>query len=205
MIDDILDELMALLKAEHSCHTLILYGSHARGDATDQSDLDLLAIADKGKFHRIGKVWKGHLLDVFVYPEKDLPHPKDLLRLEHAKILVDPKGIAQDLLRKVAMKLDEPVRPLAGWDKELRKTWIKKMYERSKLGDVEGHYRLHWLLFDLLENWFNFNEIRYRGSKEAFAWLKKNNQELYFLFEKALVPGAPASEIEKLINSIVEK
>ena len=35
--------------AKHRCHTLILYGSWARGDATTASDYDFLAIRRNGR------------------------------------------------------------------------------------------------------------------------------------------------------------
>ena len=47
---------------KHQCHTLILYGSWARGDATATSDYDLLAIRQRGKkVVRDARLWEGAL------------------------------------------------------------------------------------------------------------------------------------------------
>lgn len=202
-IDKILKSLINELKNNHGCHTIILYGSHARGDATEKSDFDILGIKDKGEFYRIGRDCCGVFLDAFIYSVGNLPASSDLLRVHSGKILLDENGIGERLLKTINEEFEKPVQKLPDWEKELRKTWVKKMYERSLVGDIEGNHRRHWLLFDLLENWFNLNGIRFEGSKKAFEFLKSEKPELYLLFEKALKPGAQDSEILALIKIFI--
>jgi predicted nucleotidyltransferase len=37
------------MQALYGCHTVILYGSRARGDATAESDYDVLGVRDSGE------------------------------------------------------------------------------------------------------------------------------------------------------------
>ena len=150
-IDKILKSLINELKNNHGCHTIILYGSHARGDATEKSDFDILGIKDKGEFYRIGRDCCGVFLDAFIYSVGNLPASSDLLRVHSGKILLDENGIGERLLKTINEEFEKPVQKLPDWEKELRKTWVKKMYERSLVGDIEGNHRRHWLLFDLLD------------------------------------------------------
>ena len=63
----------------HGCHTVILYGSRARGDFTEQSDIDVLGIREHGEAFRIGRPWHGTLLDAWIYSEENLPKIEALL------------------------------------------------------------------------------------------------------------------------------
>src|SRR6478735_9052391 len=70
--DPVLQEIAETLRKEHRCHTILLYGSRARGQGTKTSDYDVLGIRKSGPHFRIAKKKKGAYWDVFVYPEKDL-------------------------------------------------------------------------------------------------------------------------------------
>lgn len=52
----IVDELISL----HHCHTIILYGSRARGDFTVTSDYDVAGIREKGDKQRIARFDEAH-------------------------------------------------------------------------------------------------------------------------------------------------
>jgi len=69
--DILLDALVKELINEHKCHTVILYGSRARGDATLQSDYDLMGVRKSGRKYRIARKQGGFYIDIFVYPEKE--------------------------------------------------------------------------------------------------------------------------------------
>jgi predicted nucleotidyltransferase len=70
--DPIITSIVKELRDIHRCHTVVLYGSRARGLATPTSDCDVVGIRRRGQKLRIAKKQKGFFWDVFVYPEKDL-------------------------------------------------------------------------------------------------------------------------------------
>ena len=43
-----IERITSTMMDAHGCHTSILYGSRARGDATSQSDIDLLCVREDG-------------------------------------------------------------------------------------------------------------------------------------------------------------
>lgn len=51
--------LVAELVSLHGAHTIIVYGSRARGDATAESDIDVAAFADVATTTRDARVWMG--------------------------------------------------------------------------------------------------------------------------------------------------
>lgn len=60
------------MRTKHGCHTLILYGSHARGDATHASDIDLIGLRRSGPETHDARKFRGVYLDAFIYAEKGL-------------------------------------------------------------------------------------------------------------------------------------
>lgn len=83
-------------------------------------------------------------------------------------------------------------------------TWVMKMLVRAKQEDIEGNFRRHWLLHDLLECYFKLWDSWYLGPKESFQWLKENDLQTYTAFNEALKPSASLRKIEKLISCVKE-
>ena len=150
-----LEDLIANQKRAHGVHALVLYGSRARGDATAESDVDVAGFADVAEPARDARLWSGLFLDAFVYPTARAEAPDvELLKLCGGRVLLDERGVARELLERVAaLELRGPA-PLSEGEQRMRRVWAKKMLARIRRGDVEGHYRRHWLLYQLLEDHF---------------------------------------------------
>jgi len=183
--------------AKHRCHTLILYGSWARGDATAASDWDLLAIrSGTGDVVHDARKWRGVYLDVFVYPEGKLKAAK-LVHVRGGKVLKQKGQFGDRLLARLDRLYrrgpkPQPADELAAWN-----VWLQKMLERASAGDAEGNFRRVWLLTALLEDYFVFRNRWYEGPKLSLQWLRLNEPKLYVLFERALEPGSDLSALER--------
>jgi hypothetical protein len=191
------------LRRHHRLHTLILYGSHARGDATAESDIDFAGFADVPVTVRDARLWKGAFLDGFVYPTAlALAPDADMLKLCGGRVLLDERGLASALLRRLD-ELDAQGPPiLPATEQQMRRLWARKMLARLKRGDVEGNYRRHWLLSQLLEDYFALRGQWYRGPKRALAWLEGREPSSFALFERALTPQATHDAIEALVAHV---
>ncbi len=192
------------LAARHGCHTVILYGSRARGDAREESDWDLLGVRAEGPSVRDARRTAHGWLDAFVYPESELlaePVSPLFFRVEGARVLVQQDGFGDRLIARVEARLQEGPAPLPPDELEARRLWADKMLERARVGDAEGNYRRHWLLTQLLEDHFAHRQRWYRGPKAALAELRRDEPELHARYSAALEPGASLESIEEAVRA----
>lgn len=201
-----LEELITLMRDTHRCHTVVLYGSHARGEAAPTSDWDVLGVRSDGTKMRDARRWRGTFLDAFIYPEKDLEEPDEtMFRLMDSIVLTERDGYGTKLIQRIKDRFAAGPRPLPEDERQARLIWMEKNLDRLRVGDIEGNYRRHRLLTELLCDYFVLQGLWYRGPKESFRDLRQNEPELYGFFEAALAPAATFSEVERLVTSIRER
>jgi hypothetical protein len=189
---------------KHRCHTLILYGSWARGDATTVSDCDLLAIRKGGiDVVRDARKWRGIYLDVFVYPEKKVK-AAELLRVRGGKVLKQQRQIGDRLLAQLDRIYRRGPKSLPADELAARKVWLHKMLERALIGDTEGNFRRVWMLTALLEDYFVFRNRWYEGPKLGLQWLRENEPRIHKRFEQALRPGSDFSILQDLVAAVTK-
>ena len=194
-----------LIIKKYKCHTVILYGSRARGDATSKSDYDLMGVRKNGKKFRLAEKWNGSYLDVFIFPEKDLAKiDEKLLYMNEAKVLFEKTNFGSRFIKKITAFLKKKYIALPPDEIEARRIWLHKMFERIKVGDIEGNYRRSWLQEALLADYFNIRRLRYWGSKESFSWLRLHDQKSYLLFQKVLATPTDLKLLKKLVEQVSE-
>lgn len=206
MQDDILDALCERLVAEHHCHTIILYGSRARGDAEAGSDYDVIGFHDgAGPVRRETGRWRDALLDVFIYPAERLQTADDtMLHVRGGCVLRQRATLGTQFLESLERVHASAPPALAADEIEARKNWALKMLDRAARRNIEGDYRRVWLLTALLENYFVFRRRRYSGPKEAFEALAISDPEAHALFGRALEPGAAHTTLVALVDCVNE-
>lgn len=197
--------LIEELRRTHQAHTIILYGSRARGDATADSDIDVAAFADVSTMSRDARTWDSLYLDGFVYPSEVAiadPLDPDLLKLVGGRVLVDDRDLAGPLLDRVTAIDREPPPPAAADHRQMLRVWARKMLLRIERGDVEALYRRHWLLYQLLEDYFTLRGERYRGPKLALAALGRERPATFAVFERAVALEAPHAALVALVDEV---
>ena len=195
MIAELVDELRHV----HGVHAAILYGSHARGDATAESDVDIATFAEVAEITRDARLWNGVYLDAFVYPSDTEPSV-ELLKLVGGQIVLDDRGVARRLLdRLVELERGGPP-PLSEPEARMRRVWAQKTLARIRRGDAEGNYRRQQLLLNLLEDYFALRGAWFRGAKVALAELPP---EARAMFERALLPDAPHEALARLVELVI--
>lgn len=195
--------LVEELRHAHAVHTIVLYGSHARGDATAESDIDVACFAEIEAPRHDARRWRGAYLDAFVYPTAHASAPEpELLRLCGGRVLLDERQLAGPLLARLDGLAAQGPAALSELEQRMRRVWAHKMLARIARGDVEAHYRRHWLLFQLLEDHFALQRRWYRGPKLALAELEHAEPAVFAAFAAALAPGAPLEALAALVARV---
>ncbi len=201
--DSLLNTIKNELIENYKCHTIILYGSRARNEATSTSDYDIIAIRESGNMERDCRLVEGFYLDIFIYPEITAKNPDaSLVRIKDGIVLCQKDRVGEDLLTEVKSLFHAGPTKTPVWEKHEINTWVMKMLARARQEDIEGNFRRHWLLHDLLECYFKLRDIWYLGPKESFQWLKSNDTQTYTAFNDALKLNADFYLIQKLINLV---
>jgi hypothetical protein len=178
--DPVLCSLVEELKTTHNCHTIILYGSRARGDFTASSDYDIAGITAVGEKKWIARFDEKNQVfhDIFIFPEEEVVIPNEShLQMSDGIIITDYNNTGKHLLEALKSLENEPL-SISEEEIQARKVWYQKMLSRADLGDLEGKYRQIWSMFTILEDYFAFQKMRYHGPKKAFLYLSKHDPEV---------------------------
>ena len=191
------------LRERHGCHTAILYGSFATGEATASSDYDVAGFREGEGTRRIAGKWRGTYADIFIYPESMLESPgEELLKMRGGVVLHERDGAAARLLAMLdGMDARAPKR-LPDDEAHAIRQWAWKMLERAQREDAEGNYRRAWLLYALLEDWFLLRGLRYPGPKKGLLRLRAESPALHSLIEAAVRPGATLATLARAVEAV---
>ena len=198
------DALVEELVRVHGAHTVLLYGSRARGDATAESDVDVVAFAPVPETVRDARTWREMILDAFIQPTASAELTEiDQLKLVGARVLLDERKLAEPLLQRLEALLKTGPTPLVETEARMRRVWAHKMLARAERGDLEANYRRAWLLYQILEDHFALQGRWYPGPKRAFGELERETPLLHAAFARALAPNAPHQALVDLVELVI--
>ena len=169
---------------KYNPHTIIVYGSRARGEATETSDIDIACFTDSLTASKDAREFHNVFLDAWIYPTEAMENvTTEFLRFGDGFCASDKKGIGEIFLQKVREKIDLGPDLLSCEDKAHAKEWAMKMLSRAAQNDIEANSRRVWLQFELLQIYFQFRDQWYFGPKKSFSWLKENDPKGYEIFQ----------------------
>jgi uncharacterized protein len=188
----------------HDCHTAILYGSWARGQATEQSDVDVLCVRDDGKAFRDARITDGVYIDAFIYPKADLATPQpSLLRVLGGVVLREADSCGSALLRQLKELQERGPVPQPDDERRAAVVWSRKMLERiGGSSGLDGSYRRMQLYLQCLEDYFMLRGMWFEGPKAAFIWLRQHDTAAYRCFAHAALPGVSADAFVELVQAV---
>ncbi|WP_217561219.1 nucleotidyltransferase domain-containing protein [Paenibacillus sp. GbtcB18] len=192
------------LSDKYEGHSVILYGSYANGDFTEESDLDLMIFSDFNFKRNDTSRIDGLLLDAWIHPTSSMDDPARFLHIHDSVIVTDSRGLAAPFLEKIQSIFAKGPEKLGPDEADFQKAWLQKMLKRAGKGDAEGDFRYHWMLTDSLEIYFKLKGRWYWGPKKSLKWLEQHEPGTYLLFRKALSPLAGQQDVSELFGHIVE-
>ena len=188
----------------HECHTAILYGSWARGQASPESDVDVLYVRKAGPVRRDARVLHGIHLDAFIYPEANLVTPEPaLLRAVGGRVIREANAFGTNLLATLQDLHDRGPTPMADDMRRATVTWLYKMLDRFRgRSNLEAQYRRAQLLLQSLEDYFALRARWFRGPREALEWLRQHDAVTYQRFEHAAQATATDAAFAELVQAV---
>ncbi|MGL1014488.1 nucleotidyltransferase domain-containing protein [Vibrio vulnificus] len=203
-MNDILELAVEELKEKYAPHTIILYGSYARNEATETSDIDIACFWDRPEEHKDARLFHGIFLDVWVYPTAFLDSiPEASLRFGDGKAIHDTRGLGKSYIARVKQKLADGKEPISDVNKAHIQEWVTKMLERANDGNLDGNYRRTWLQHELLELYFEIRGMWFLGSKKSFNYLQEHDKPVYSLFEQVYKEPLNLNLLSKLAKQVV--
>jgi predicted nucleotidyltransferase len=200
----IIEEIKHYLIDKYKCHLIILYGSYASEDHRKESDVDLICFSDINYSENDTSIQYGLQLDAWIYNSDSMRDIENFIHITDGKIIYDKLNLGNGFLDLIKQTYVKGPAKLDKKQIQFLKDWLYKMLKRSKKNDPEGNYRLHWLLKDSLEIYFNIKGLWFLGSKKSLNWLEINDNKTYELFISAFDRNAHLLDIEKLIDYIIE-
>jgi predicted nucleotidyltransferase len=199
-----IDPIALDLLTTHGCHTAILYGSWARGDATAESDLDLLLVRDEGRSLRDARIEGGVYIDAFVYPRAALVTVEpSLLRILGGRVIRERDGFGTELLERVRELDRRGPEPMPDDERQALVLWAHKMVDRFRnRSGLEPEYRKRQLFAQAIEDYFALRNAWFRGPKPAFAWLRDQDPDAHACFERAARPDATDADFDALVRAV---
>lgn len=200
-----LSEIVSDLKTKYDPEFIILYGSFARGDFTEDSDIDIACFCHSAEVSTDIRQFQSRKLDCWIYTLDDAQVAREeFLKLIGGKLLLDKDGSGKSFLSKVQDFYEAGPKPLRQDAREHLIEWSKNMLTRASGNSIEANYRRTWLIFELLQIYFELRNQWYLGSKQSFAWLAEQDPATYKKFENIYKKPKDLHLLSSLLDSVIK-
>ena len=202
-----LDVLAEELRRVHGAHTVVLYGSRARGDASPTSDVDVIVVRSEGGSDRDVRRWRGFDLDVHVIDERDLATRlvKHATGLADARVLTQDAGSGDRLVSRARYLLTEPPPPIARGDLDALWGWGDKMHARIRSTDSTlATFQRANVIVNSLAAWADVRQRWFHGTKATLARLPREAPALNDALVAAMAPGADVTAFDRLLDAVFD-
>ncbi len=202
---DLVLRVIADLAEKHNPEFIILYGSVARGDFNEESDIDVACFCTSPAVSKDVRMFNGRKLDCWIYSiEQTNPISNAYLRFIGGKLYLDEEGIGKAFLENIRIKYDAGPDAVTTDSINHLVEWSKHMLERSAGFGIEANYRRASLPCELLEIYFKLRNIWYMGPKNSFKWLKENDSVAYLCFEKTFHDPKDMEALAELVDATID-
>jgi uncharacterized protein len=200
-------ELAAEVCRRHGAHTVLLYGSRARGAAVESSDVDLIAIRASGGTVRDVEPWRGFSIDLFVYDEAGVsavvvshaPNWRD------ARPLVQRDGWGDRVVGQVKATLAGPRPAMAAGDLAALWAWGEKMRGRIRHADPTlAAFHRAVLIVESPQSWAEVRGRWFFGPKATIAALPGEDPSMHAAFAGAVRPNASLDAFDCLLDAVFD-
>jgi predicted nucleotidyltransferase len=201
--DRLLPEITKHMQEKYKAHTVILYGSRAKGTATPKSDYDILAFRKTGTPREsVVDLWKGIPLDLHLVPESamDELEPWSAGVVEGAVILCQKDNFGERFIENKRKRYAQGF-----FTSDQIKNNIIDAIKLTlwKVDNTDtGQYYRNQLLSSFPDYYSTLHNLYYLGPRSSLKWLKKNDPLTFNAFSKALKPDATIESLKELIEHV---
>lgn len=210
--DQRIPEIISYLKDKYGADTVILFGSRARGKATEKSDYDLIVFIKNGEKREINEVYQKAHLQIFLQPhsydeEALLSYPSGIC--EEATILIQKQQSGEEFLRRLEEAYQSNSKTDSSDSKDsddialTRQNSVNLLItnlKRSSSGDIRENYYRHKYLMIALNKYFTIRKLPSdKGASKSLEWIQENDPLTYVAFEKAYRPDASIHNLHHLL------
>jgi predicted nucleotidyltransferase len=220
VVSDTLNFFIDKFIKDPNVHGVLLAGSHAYGDPSKNSDLDIFIVYKELDWRERGNTWiNGYEIEYFINPEKQIYEymkTEDTFRPNTAHMFANglvlyskPKtDTLYNLVLHAKEVLGKPINEMTENDKELAKYWLDDLYKDLKdMSDEENRLPYDIISGEYIQYSLNlFFKIHRRIKEKAKRLpnqLKIIDLNFYEIIQKVLISNYEIGEI-KLLKEYLE-
>lgn len=200
--DPLLPEMVQHIRKRYGVHTVILFGSRARGTGTAKSDYDIIGLQKSGEKKHQQDSFKGAYLDIFICPQSAGAAVVDNLQTawQEAIVLYQPHHEGEQFIQALKKAFADPQTNIQTKNNDIR--LLITNLGRGQENDIREHFYRRKFLMLALEKYFPIHNLTSMGPRKNLEWLKKYHPLTYAAFEKALSPNASTETLYELLAQI---